>query len=68
MAGNSSRLTAIAKKTVAAAAAYTHHTQPRSGAVSASSVKTVITPIPNKTSSAKAPARASQDAGCSGGA
>ncbi len=63
MAGNSRRLTAISKKTTAAATVYTHHIQPRCGTVRTSSASTAITPVPNSTSSEKAPARASQDAG-----
>ena len=65
MAGNSSRFTAISRKTTAAATTYTHHSQPGCGTVSAryaSSASTAITPMPSSTSSEKAPARASQDA------
>ena len=46
---------------------YTHHNQPRSATVQASSPIVAITATPNSTSTENAPARANQDAvGCWG--
>ena len=60
--GNSHRLTAISRTVSAAAAVNTHHSQPRCGAVTASSAIVAITATPSSTSTAKAPAREGHDA------